>query len=200
MRPYRGIDASERSTLRRARFIEAGLDLLTEAPGEPTVRAVCDQAGVAVRYFYESFTDKDDFAAAVFDHVTAGLATTTQAAVAAAPLADQGRAGMANIVHTIAADPRVGRLLFSAQLSNDVVSRKRSESNGFFAMLLGQHAADTLQVPESYRRHAGTHFAVGGVAQTISAWLSHEIDCTPEELIDQLAASLVALSHLAVRR
>ena len=38
-----------------------------------------------MRYFYESFSDKDVFVEAVFDHVIAGLATTTQAAVAAYP-------------------------------------------------------------------------------------------------------------------
>lgn len=65
-----------------------------------------------MRYFYESFSDKDVFVEAVFDHVIADLATTTQAAVAAAPLDEQSRAGMANIVHAIADDPRVGRLLF----------------------------------------------------------------------------------------
>ena len=38
MRPYRGIDASERLAHRKSRFIEAGLDLLSTPPGEPTVR------------------------------------------------------------------------------------------------------------------------------------------------------------------
>ena len=61
----------------------------------------------------------------MFDWVIADIAATTQAAVTAAPLKEQSRAGMANIVRTIAADTRVGRLLFSSQLSNAVVVRKR---------------------------------------------------------------------------
>jgi AcrR family transcriptional regulator len=199
MRPYRGIDASERLAQRRSRFIDAGLDLLSAPPGEPTVRAICAKAGVAVRYFYESFTEKDDFAAAVFDSVIADLAATTQAAVTSAPLAEQGRAGMTNIVHTIAGDPRVGRLLFSAQLSNEVVARKRTESTAFFATLLGQHAGEALHLPEGYRRQASTHFTVGGVAQTISAWLNDEITCTPDELVDQLAFVLTALANPVAR-
>ncbi|WP_370066435.1 TetR/AcrR family transcriptional regulator [Mycobacterium sp. MAA66] len=200
VRPYRGIDASERLATRRARFIEAGLDLLSTPPGDPTVRAICAQSGVSVRYFYESFTDKDDFAAAVFDRVIADIAATTQAAVTAAPLPEQGRAGMANIVHTIAGDPRIGQLLFGAQLSNEVVARKRIESTAFFAALLGQHVGEALQLPEGHRRLAGTHFTVGGVAQTISAWLAHEITCTPDELVDHLAFLLATLTGLSVRR
>ena len=54
---------------------------------------------------------------------------------------------MANVVRTIAADTRVGRLLFSSQLSNPVVVRKRAESGALMAMLLFQHAG-TLGAPE----------------------------------------------------
>jgi len=202
VRPYRGIDAAERLAQRRARLIDAGLEILGAAPPAPelTVRTICAGAGVAMRYFYESFSDKDVFVEAVFDHVIAELATTTHAAVAAAPPDEQSRAGMANIVHAIADDPRVGRLLFSAQLSNEVVARKRNESTVFFAMLLGQHAGDALQLPAGDRRRASTHFAVGGVAQTLSAWLSGEITFTPDELIDHLALLLDTLGKRAVRR
>ncbi|MUL76232.1 TetR/AcrR family transcriptional regulator [Mycolicibacterium sp. CBMA 226] len=201
VRPYRGIDAADRLAQRRARLIDAGLEILGAAPApELTVRAICGGAGVAMRYFYESFSDKDVFVEAVFDHVVADLATTTQAAVAAAPPDEQSRAGMANIVYAIADDPRVGRLLFSAQLSNEVVARKRSESTVFFAMLLGQHAGDALQLPAGDRRRASTHFAVGGVAQTLSAWLSGEITFTPDELISHLAWLLDTLGKRAVRR
>ncbi|OBJ36251.1 TetR family transcriptional regulator [Mycolicibacterium mucogenicum] len=202
VRPYRGIDAAERLAQRRARLIDAGLEILGAAPPAPelTVRTICGGAGVAMRYFYESFSDKDVFVEAVFDHVVADLAATTQAAVAAAPPDEQSRAGMANIVHAIADDPRVGRLLFSAQLSNEVVARKRNESTAFFAMLLGQHAGDALQLPAGDRRRASTHFAVGGVAQTLSAWLSGEITFTPDELVDHLALLLNTLGKRAVRR
>ncbi len=105
-------------------------------PAELTVRAICAQAGLGVRYFYESFTDKDDFVGAVFDSVIADIAATTQAAVASAPPDEQARAGMANVVRAISADPRVGRLLFSVELSNTVIVRKRAESTALFAALL----------------------------------------------------------------
>ena len=67
VRPYRGIDAAERLAQRRARLIDAGLEILGAAPPAPelTVRTICGGAGVAMRYFYESFTDRDDFVRAV---------------------------------------------------------------------------------------------------------------------------------------
>src|SRR6201995_51904 len=194
-RPYRGVDAADRVAARRAKLLEAGLDLLGgDDATELTVRGVARLAGVAPRYFYESFADKDEFVAAVFDWVIADLAATTQAAVAAAPPEEQTRAGMANVVRTIGGDPRVGRLLFSAQLANAVLVRKRVESNTLFAMLSGRHVENALRVPENDRIKAAAHFVVGGVAQTISAWLAGEVRLDPDQLIDQLASLLDELA------
>src|ERR1700757_418294 len=192
-RPYRGIEAAERLTSRRRRLLEAGLDLLGAAQrdiSELTVRRICGRAGLAARYFYESFADKDEFVSGVFDRVIAELAATTQAAVAAVPPREQSREGIANIVRTIADDARIGRLLFSTQLANAVVVRKRAESTALFAMLSGQYVGDALRVPANDRIKAGAHFAVGGVGQTISAWLAGDVRLEPDQLVTQLAMLL----------
>ncbi|OBG12041.1 TetR family transcriptional regulator [Mycolicibacterium celeriflavum] len=199
VRPYRGVDAAERLAQRRRRLLDAGLDLLGAGgndPAELTVRAICGTAGLGVRYFYESFTDKDDFVASVFDSVVADIAATTQAAVASAPPQEQSRAGMANVVRAIAADARVGRLLFSVELSNTVIVRKRAESTALFAMLLLQHAG-TLGAQDSELTRATAHFAVGGVGQTLSAWLSGDLELESDQLVDRLAATLDVLSGLS---
>jgi AcrR family transcriptional regulator len=202
-RPYRGIDAADRLASRRARLLAAGLDLLgadERDAAELTVRGVCRRAGVAARYFYESFADKDEFVAAVFDWVIAELAATTQAAVAAAPPQEQTRAGMTNIVRTVGGDPRVGRLLFSAHLANAVLVRKRVQSSALFAMLSGRHVENALGVGENDRIKAAAHFVVGGVAQTISAWLAGAVRLGPDQLVDQLAALLDELADPSLYR
>jgi AcrR family transcriptional regulator len=196
-RPYRGVKAAERLAARRGRLLAAGLDLLGAEQQDIsalTVRGVCRRAGLAARYFYESFADKDEFVGRVFDWVVAELAATTQAAVAAVPVHEQTRAGMANIVRTIAGDARIGRLLFSTQLADAVIVRKRAESSALFAMLSGQHAGDALRMPANDRIKAGAHFAVGGVGQTISAWLVGDVRLEPDQLVDQLASLLDQLA------
>ncbi|AQA03623.1 TetR family transcriptional regulator [Mycobacterium sp. MS1601] len=197
LRPYRGVGARDRDASRRQRFLDAGLDLLggEDAPEDLTVRTICRQAGLALRYFYENFTDKEAFVAAVFDSVTGRLAATTQAAVAAAPAAEQNRAGIANIVAIIAEDPRVGRLLFSTRLSNRVLLLKRAEQGGIFAMLSREHIQSALQMPGNSRISAIAHFVVGGVGQALSAWLSGEIALSPEDLVDQLQTILDQLNE-----
>lgn len=197
-RPYRGVEAAERLATRRNRLLAAGLDLLGDQRpniSAVTVRGVCGRAGLAARYFYESFTDKDEFVSCVFDWVVAELAATTQAAVAAVPAGEQTRAGMANIVRTISDDARVGRLLFSMQLADPVVVRKRAESSALFAMLSGQHVGNALHVPANDRIKAAAHFVVGGVGQTISAWLAGDVRFEPGELADHLAALLDELAE-----
>jgi AcrR family transcriptional regulator len=202
-RPYGGVGAADRLATRRAKLLTAGLDLLgadQDDAAELTVRGICRQAGVAARYFYESFADKDEFVGAVFDWVIADLAATTQAAVAAAPAEEQTRAGMANIVRTIGGDARVGRLLFSAQPANAVLVRKRVESGALFAMLSGRHVEDALRVPANDRIKAAAHFVVGGVGQTISAWLAGAVRLDPDQLIDQLASLLDELANPSLYR
>lgn len=201
-RPYRGVGAADRLAERRRRLLEAGLDILgaeSDLSGL-TVRRICRQAGVAARYFYEGFADKDAFVGAVFDWVIADLASTTQAAVAAAPAGEQTRAGMTNIVGTIVDDARVGRLLFSSHLANTVLVRKRLESAALFAMLSGQHVGSALHVQQNDRIKATAHFVVGGVGQTIGSWLAGDVELDPDQLVDQLAAILDGLADPALYR
>jgi AcrR family transcriptional regulator len=198
VRPYRGVDAGERVAGRHRQLLDAGLELLGAAgkdPAELTVRAICGQAGLGVRYFYESFTDKDHFVGAVFDSVIAEIAATTQAAVSSAPPEEQARAAMANIVRTVSADTRVGRLLFNVELSNTVIVRKRAESSALFAALLFAHAG-THGALENDRVKAASHFTVGGVGQTISTWLSGDLRLDRDELVDVLAAMIDQLAAM----
>lgn len=195
IRPYRGIGASQRIDQRRRRLLDAGMDLLGAVGPDTdlTVRAVCKRSGLTARYFYESFADKDEFVAAVFDAAVADIATTTQAAVAASPRVQQGRAGMANMVRIIGADSRIGRVLFDVRLSNPVILRKRADLGGIFAFLLAQHIETEMGRDQTSRSKAAVHFVVGGVGQTLSAWLAGDVDLSQEQLIDQLTVLLDAL-------
>ena len=197
-RPYRGVKAAERLAVRRRQLLTAGLDVLGAEEQDVsalTVRGICGRAGLAARYFYESFGDKDEFVSRVFDWVVAELAATTQAAVATVPAPERTRAGIANIVRTISGDARIGRLLFSTQLGDPVIVRKRAESKALFAMLSGHYAVDTLRAPANERVTAAAHFVVGGVGQTISAWLAGDVRLEPDQLVDHLASLLDELAN-----
>lgn len=197
-RPYRGVDAAARFAERRRKLLTAGLDLLGADQRDlstVTVRGICHRAGVATRYFYENFTEKDEFIGAVFDWIIADLAARTQAAVLAAPMHEQTRVGMSNIVRTIADDARIGRLIFSTKLTDPIVIRKRAESTALFALLSGQWATAALHISANDRIKMGAHFAVGGVGQAISAWLAGDVRLDPDRLIDQLTLLVSELTR-----
>jgi hypothetical protein len=121
--------------------------------------------------------------------VIGDIAATTQAAVSTAPLKERNRAGMANLVRTIADDARIGRFLISSQ-TNSVLVRRRFETGALLAVLYGQNVAEALGVHETERGKATAHFAVGGVVQVISTWLAGDIDLSHDQLVDQLALTL----------
>jgi AcrR family transcriptional regulator len=150
---------------------------------------------LTARYFYESFTDKDEFVAAVFDAAVADLAASTQAAVAASPPAEQNRAGLANLVGTVSADARIGRVLFDVRLSDPVVLRKRGALGDFFAVLGAQHVESWLRRNPNNRLKATVRFVVGGVGQTLNGWLAGDFDLDQDELIDLLTTIIDALRN-----
>lgn len=186
--------AAERQAQRRRRFLNAGLDLL----GGPTpaeelkVREICAKAGLAVRYFYENFADKDAFVAAVFDSVTGHLTASVQSAVAAAPPADRNRAGINALVHNIRNDPRIARLLFCPHMCNAVVIRKRAQQTRLLTTLAHAHLRQTAQlgadIPERLL-HTHANFIVGGVRQALAAWQPGG----PPEYLDELVDHLTAI-------
>jgi AcrR family transcriptional regulator len=201
VRPYRGVEAEDRRARRRRQLLDAGLDLLggKGEPPELTVRAICAQAGVSLRYFYEIFSDKDEFVAAVFDWVLGDLAATTQAAASAAPLRERNRAGMANLVRAIAADARIGRFLISSR-ANAVLARKQAEIGALLAMLYGQNVTEALGLDQTEYGKATAHFAVGGVVQMVSTWLAGDLDLSSDDLVDQLTLILDNLVDPALYR
>ncbi|MBK1782727.1 TetR/AcrR family transcriptional regulator [Prauserella sp. ASG 168] len=199
LRTYGGVTGGDRQAERRAQLVEAGLDLLGARDGERTVsvRGVCRQAGLAARYFYESFADRDAFALAVYDQVVRDIAATTLDAVNAAPPQAQAKihAGLARLVRVLADDPRRGRLLFSPALAGTLPATSRAESTRLFVELLGMQAREFYGVPESPRLAITAELLVGGFAQTLTSWLDGTLAATEEEIVEHCAAIFGAVAE-----
>ncbi|MFC4003592.1 TetR/AcrR family transcriptional regulator [Prauserella oleivorans] len=198
LRTYGGVTGSDRQAERRAQLLEAGLELLGAVDGEHnlSVRGVCRQAGLAARYFYESFADRDAFAVAVYDHVVEDIAATTLEAVQAAPENARAkvRAGLTRLVRTIADDPRRGRLLFSPALNGTVLAARRVESTRMFVTLLGLQAREFYGMGRSTRLEIASEMLVGGLAQTLTSWLNGTLPATEEEIVEYCAEHFLAVA------
>ena len=109
----------ERVATRRARFIEAGVELFgTQGFRGATVRGVCAAAGLTDRYFYESFPTLEALLAAVYHSLKDAFATRlTQESFTS----EDWRGDLAAIERQVTAayelwfdtvrDPRVARIL-----------------------------------------------------------------------------------------
>ena len=73
-RAYGGLAQEDRVAARRARFVEAGIELFgTQGFRGATVRGICAAAGLTDRYFYESFASLEALLIAVHRHLMDGL-------------------------------------------------------------------------------------------------------------------------------
>jgi AcrR family transcriptional regulator len=74
-RSYGGLALAERVAARRARFIDAGIELFgTQGFRGATVRGICAAAGLTDRYFYESFVSLEALLAEVYRTLTQAFA------------------------------------------------------------------------------------------------------------------------------
>ncbi|MEP6502955.1 MAG: TetR/AcrR family transcriptional regulator [Betaproteobacteria bacterium] len=74
-RAYGGLAREERVATRRARFVEAGIELFgTQGFRGATVRGICAAAGLTDRYFYESFATLEALLAEVYVTLTHAFA------------------------------------------------------------------------------------------------------------------------------
>ncbi|MDT5015597.1 MAG: hypothetical protein QOD39_1757, partial [Mycobacterium sp.] len=120
----------DRQVLRRDELIAAGVELLGSADGPAlTVRAVCRAAGLTERYFYESFTDRDEFVRAVYDDVCARAMSTLTTA-------DTPRDAVEKFVALMVDDPARGRVLLLAPAVEPVLTRSGAEWMPSFIELL----------------------------------------------------------------
>ena len=66
-RQYGGVDADTRQKARRDQLIEAGLEAFgTHGFTQSKIKDICQIAGLTERYFYESFSRKEDLLLAVY--------------------------------------------------------------------------------------------------------------------------------------
>ncbi|GAA4600697.1 hypothetical protein GCM10023195_00780 [Actinoallomurus liliacearum] len=120
---------------------------------------------------------------------------TAMVACARGPRAEAKiRAGLERLVRAVAGDPRHGRVLFSVTLTDPVLARRRLESSRFFARLLSGQARRSYGIPDGPRLDLAAQFVVGGLAQTLTAWLSGTLAMSEDELVAECAHIFTALA------
>lgn len=198
---YAGRTAQERQAERRQRLLDAGLQLFGDTPGyrATTVAALCEEAGLSTRQFYEEFSGLEDVLAALHLIVNDWSAQATLAALADAGDLDlEARAALAFRAYAAAAtcDPRRIRIAFveivgvSPRLERQRLTRRA----GWVELIEAEAAAAVARgeaAPRDYRI-ASTAF-IGAVNGLIHDWSAGEVDATLDQVVDELVLLLLGL-------
>jgi AcrR family transcriptional regulator len=203
-RPYRGVSAPDRRAHRRARLIEAGLEVLGERGWSgTTVRGVCAEAGLTERYFYESFADRDALLGAIFDRVAGEAAGAVVAAVEAAPhdAEAKARAAIDAFVRLVADDRRRARAMLVESLGNEALRERRQASARAFAELIGQrgrafYGGDAIDAADA---ELTAMALVGALAELLVRWLDGSLAVSRERLVDHCTGLFVAAADVSSR-
>ena len=164
-----------RHALRRDNLIAAGVQLLGSERGPAlTVRAVCRKAALTERYFYESFTDRDEFVRAVYDDVCARAMTTLTSS-------DTPREAVEQFVELMVDDPVRGRVLLLAPAVEPILTQSGAEWMPNFIDLL-QRKLSGIGDPVLQKMIATS--LVGGLTSLFAAYLNRQLGASRKQFID----------------
>ena len=201
-RAYGGVPADQRRAVRRAALVAAGLDIIgTQGYARLTVAGLCARAGLNERYFYESFATAEDVLVAVVDDVIAELAGAIVAAVAAAPADSRAksRAAISAAVDLLADDARKSRVILVEPLAAPALAARRADvARMLVALIVGQaqefYGAETALRVGSWGDFAAA-YSLGGLAETMAAWLRGDLAITRDEFVDRATELFVAVAE-----
>lgn len=203
-RLYRGISPLERRAGRRERLLEAGLELFgTAGYADSSIRAVCAQASLNSRYFYESFSGREDLLFCVYERVVSELAAgVLQATGAEETIAGQAEAGLRASWAILAEDPRKAKVLAVEVVGvSERLERLRRDNRHAFAEILMKNASLITGGAVKLRMDPTltSRSLMGAVIDLQVDWINGDIDATVEEIIEHFTKLFTAVAYAAVR-
>jgi len=202
-RLYRGLSASERQQQRRERLLQAGLELFgTDGYAGSSIRAVSAAASLNSRYFYESFSSREDLLYHVYKRVIRDLlAAVIDATARADTIEEQARAGLRVTWTILTEDPRKARVIALEVVGvSERLERLRRENRHAFADLLIQNSrlftGDTVQPRLNPVLTARS--LIGAGVDMLVDWINGDIDSSVEEIVDHFTRLFTVVTYAAI--
>jgi AcrR family transcriptional regulator len=202
-RLYRGLSASDRRAGRRKMLLEAGLELFgTVGYAGTSIRAISAEASLNPRYFYESFSSREDLLYDVYKEVVAGVAAEVVAVTAVATSTEaQAREGLRAAWTILTEDPRKARVIALEVVGvSERLERLRRENRHAFADLLvhntrsihGEGVRGRLDPVLTARS------LMGAVVEVIIDWINGDVEASVEELVDHFTQLFTIVAQAAI--
>jgi AcrR family transcriptional regulator len=202
-RRYRGLSVTERRAQRREQLLAAGLELFgTQGYAGSSIRAVSAAASLNSRYFYESFTSREDLLYHVYKRAVRDIATAViEATAKARTLEDQARVGLQAAWTLLTEDRRKARVIVLEVVGvSDRLEKLRRENRHAFADILVSNAMSIADEGIRLRMDPvlTARSLMGAAMEVLVEWIHGDVSATPEEIVDHLTKMYTAVAHAAV--
>jgi len=203
-RPWRGESAETRRSRRRGQLIEAGVELFgTRGYAKTSVKAICDEAGLTERYFYEAFPDREGLLIEIYREFIEDAFTKSAEAVAEADgLEGEIREGLTAFSRAVATDPRRARIqqIEVVGVSETLEERRRDALNAFAGLIAQRSVAAGVDANDAgLDLHVLALGLVGSVNEMLVDYVAGRIDVDLDGLVDHQVAIFMGLTTMLLR-
>lgn len=192
-RTYAGVDAKTRRAVRRAQLLDASLDAFgTLGFAASSVKEILRRAQLTERYFYESFSNREDALAELYEELIAGAADEVVKSLSAHPNVGPERAievGLGAFYAYFAGDPCRARVVFHEAfgVSPAMDERIRGAKERFAHLIVASARAYSMlpaDVDEDRVAVLSTAL-VGAITQLASSWATGHLRVPVHVLVDE---------------
>jgi AcrR family transcriptional regulator len=203
VRRYRGITAAERTAQRRQRLLDAGLEVFgTTGYATSSIRTLSDAAGLNPRYFYESFTGREDLLYHVYLQIVSDIGARAAEAVAAADtIESKAHAGLRAGWILLTDDRRKARIIALEVVGvSDRIEQLRRDTRHALADLTMRGALSVADddVALDLDPALVSRFLMGGVVETLVDWIHGDVDASNDEVLDHFTRLFTAAAYASV--
>ena len=159
---------------------------------------VCAQAGLSDRYFYESFTDREELLGTVWDQMrdeTLAMILTAISDAADKGALEQLRLALDATVHHIADEPNRAQIIFGDHAGSAVLEQRRRETVQMATdLMIGMARPFLAEDVDDRALRINVVLGIGGFVELMLAWRDGLVDATPDEIVGHLSDVGTSLS------
>jgi AcrR family transcriptional regulator len=204
-RRYRGLSPEERSAQRRERLLDAGLELFgTQGYAASSIRAVSAAAGLNARYFYESFSSREELLFEVYQRTVAEVAVAVIEATAREQTVEgQARSGIDVSWRLLTGDRRKARVILLEVVGvSERIERARRENRHAFADIIARNALSVAGEEIELRLDPvlTARALMGASMELLGDWIHGYVAASTEEIVEHLTSIYTAVAESSVVR
>jgi AcrR family transcriptional regulator len=204
-RTYRGISPAERQAERKRRLLDAGLELFgTVGYRQTSVRAVSAAASLNSRYFYESFSSREDLLYHVYQRIVGDIfARASEAVGNESTVEGQARAGLLAAWKVVTEDRRKARIIALEVVGvSERLERLRHDTRQALAQFTADNAIRLAGEGVRLRLDPvlTARFLMGGVVEVLLEWINGDLSVSPDEVVKHFTALFTAAAYAAIER